>query len=81
MPKGPQGQKRPADVVSNAVQVMRIATGDESDGMESDGAVAAALLGRLGGKARAKHLSAKERTKIAKNAAAARWSKSKSNKS
>ena len=27
MPKGPQGQKRPRDVVSNAVKVMRIATG------------------------------------------------------
>jgi hypothetical protein len=27
MPKGPQGQKRPADVIGNAVHVMRIATG------------------------------------------------------
>ena len=27
MPKGPQGQKRPADVIGNAVKVMRIATG------------------------------------------------------
>jgi len=26
MPKGPQGQKRPADVIGNAVRVMRIAT-------------------------------------------------------
>jgi hypothetical protein len=26
MPKGPQGQKRPADVIRNIVQVMRIAT-------------------------------------------------------
>jgi len=25
MPKGPQGQKRPADVIGNAVRVMRIA--------------------------------------------------------
>jgi hypothetical protein len=25
MPKGPKGEKRPADVVSNAVHVMRIA--------------------------------------------------------
>jgi hypothetical protein len=24
MPKGPQGQKRPADVIGNAVHVMRI---------------------------------------------------------
>src|SRR5258708_9399074 len=27
MPKGPQGQKRKANVIGNAVQVMRIATG------------------------------------------------------
>ena len=28
LPKGPQGQKRPADVIGNAVHVMRIATGE-----------------------------------------------------
>ncbi len=28
MPKGPSGQKRPADVIGNAVHVMRIATGE-----------------------------------------------------
>ena len=28
MPKGPRGQKRPADVIGNAVHVMRIATGE-----------------------------------------------------
>jgi hypothetical protein len=28
MPKGPQGQKRPADVIGNAVHVMWIATGE-----------------------------------------------------
>jgi len=28
MPKGPQGQKRPADVTQNAVLVMKIATGE-----------------------------------------------------
>jgi hypothetical protein len=32
MLKGPQGQKRPADVIGNAVHVMRIATGEEQDG-------------------------------------------------
>src|SRR5262249_17457293 len=30
MPTGPKGQKRPADVIGNAVKVMRIATGDGS---------------------------------------------------
>jgi hypothetical protein len=28
MPKGPKGQKRPADVISNAVHAMKIATGE-----------------------------------------------------
>ena len=36
---------------------------------------AAALLGRLGGQARAKKLTAAERKAIAKKAAQARWSK------
>lgn len=31
MPKGPKGQKRPADIIKNAVHVMRIATGEEED--------------------------------------------------
>ena len=31
MPKGPSGQKRPADVTQNAVMVMRIATGQAAD--------------------------------------------------
>ena len=28
MPKGPKGEKRPADVIGAAVKVMKIATGD-----------------------------------------------------
>lgn len=31
MPKGPQGQKRPADAVGCAVPVARIATGEEQE--------------------------------------------------
>jgi hypothetical protein len=31
MPKGPRGEKRPADVIGNAVHVMRIATGQRQD--------------------------------------------------
>ena len=31
MPKGPHGEKRPADVIGGAVKVMRIATGEEPD--------------------------------------------------
>jgi hypothetical protein len=31
MPKGPRGEKRSADVIGNAVKVMRIATGEETE--------------------------------------------------
>ena len=31
MAKGPEGEKRPADVIGNAVRVMRIATGEISE--------------------------------------------------
>lgn len=37
MPTGPKGQKRPADVIGNAVRVMRIATGEEADTFVDDG--------------------------------------------
>jgi hypothetical protein len=37
MPTGPKGQKRPADVIGNAVRVMRIATGEEADDVIDDG--------------------------------------------
>jgi len=36
MPKGPHGEKRPADVIGNAVKVMRIATGDETEDLMLD---------------------------------------------
>ena len=35
MPTGPKGQKCPADVIGNAVKVMRTATGEESEGTPS----------------------------------------------
>jgi len=74
MPRGPQGQKRPADVIGNAVHVMRIATGEIEDVTTDDGKNKAAQeLGRLGGKARAKGLSKKRRREIAQKAAKARW--------
>ncbi len=77
MPKGPKGQKRPADVVSNAVKVMRIATGEEEEEFDgSDGKdPAAQAMGRKGGKARAESLSAKKRVNIARKAAITRWNK------
>lgn len=74
MPKGPKGQKRPADVIGNAVKVMRIATGEEEEDMPNDGKdPAAKSLGSRGGKARAAKLSDKRKKEIAKRAAAARW--------
>ena len=54
MPRGPRGEKRPADVIGNAVKVMRIATGEEIEELETDRVKsAAAELGSRGGKARA----------------------------
>jgi hypothetical protein len=74
MPKGPKGQKRPADVIGNAVKVMRIATGEEEEFPADDGKdKAAQSLGRRGGKARAKALTKQERVAIARAAAAKRW--------
>ncbi len=74
MPRGPKGEKRPADVIANAIKVARIATGEESDEKTDDGKDKAAVsLGRRGGKARAESLSETERAAIAKKAAAARW--------
>ncbi len=72
MPKGPRGEKRPADVIGAAVKVMRIATGEEADEREAT-ASAAAQLGKLGGAARARNLTAEQRAEIAKKAAAKRW--------
>ena len=37
MPKGPKGEKRPADVLGNAAKVMRIDTGEDSDTAPDDG--------------------------------------------
>jgi hypothetical protein len=66
MPKGPKGQKRPADVISNAVMVMKIATGEIEEPLTEDGKNAAAVaLGRRGGLARAANLSKRRRKQIA----------------
>ena len=72
MPKGPRGEKRPADVIGATVKVMRIATGEEEKVLEVLKS-AAAELGSRGGKARAKSLSKKKRAEIARKAAKARW--------
>jgi hypothetical protein len=75
MAKGPKGERRPADVNARAVLIAKIATGEVEDATTDEGKNAAAVaLGRMGGKARAKALSASKRKKIAKKAAATRWS-------
>lgn len=76
MPTGPKGEKRPADVIGNAVHVMRIATGEIEEGAPADDGKdsAAKALGAKGGKKRAASLSAERRAEIAKNAAVKRWS-------
>jgi hypothetical protein len=79
MPKGPQGQKRPADVIGNAVRVMRIATGEAEEEYDTSNEAknqAAAELGRKGGKARAEKMTAERRAEIARKAAAKRWGRS-----
>ena len=73
MPRGPQGQQRPRDVVGAAVRVARIATQEEQEIIETR--TAGQILGRSGGRARARKLTAAQRTAIAKQGAAARWAR------
>lgn len=75
MPKGPRGEKRPADAIGLAVMIGKIATGeieDTRDELKS----AAAQLGSKGGKKRAENMTPERRAEIAKSAAAKRWDKS-----
>jgi len=69
MPKGPQGQKRPADSIGNAVMVAQIATG-EVDDCKKSGRV---ISGKAGSKARIAALTSEQRRDQAKLAARARW--------
>jgi len=75
MPRGPKSEKRPADVIGNAVKVMRIATGEETEDLPRDDGKdpAAKALGKKGGAARAKSMTPERRAEIAKKAAAKRW--------
>ncbi len=72
MPRGPKGEKRPADVIGNAVHVMRIATGEEEDSVTAEHARNAGLKGA---KVRSASLAPERRAAIAKKAAKARWQK------
>lgn len=70
--------KRPKDPNQRAKLIVDIATGEASD-PASEKNPAAVALGKLGGakggKARAKALSPKQRSEIAKKGADARWKK------
>ena len=72
MPKGSQGQRRPADAIGCAVMVGRIATGEITEELKTP--TGKSHSGRAGAKARAEKLSMEDRSKIARKAANARWS-------
>ncbi len=71
MPRGPQGQKRPADVIGAAVMVAKIATGEITEELKAPSGKTRS--GHAGARARADKLTPDERTAIAKKAAAGRW--------
>jgi len=72
MPRGPQGQKRPADAIGCAVMVAKIATGElvEEEDQRSAGKIRS---GKAGAQARTKALTPEDRKAIARKAAMARW--------
>ena len=74
MPKGPRGEKRPADAIGLAVMIGKIATGEIEDEVDATKS-AAAQLGSLGGKKRAANMTPERRAEIAKTAALKRWGK------
>ncbi len=76
MPKGPQGQKRPADVVGAAVRIAKIATGEIEENWNEKKS-SRRKGGQKGGPARAKKLTPEQRYEIAKLASSARWKKNK----
>ena len=76
MPKGPRGEKRPADAIGLAVMIGKIATGEIEDEREELSS-AAAQLGSKGGKKRAENMTPERRAEVARKAAASRWAKTK----
>ncbi|OXE37295.1 MAG: RNA-binding protein [Phenylobacterium zucineum] len=74
MPKGPNGQKRPADAIGLAVLIGKIATGEVEDTPTDPAKTYHTEGGKKGGPARAAKLTAEQRSEIARKAAARRWS-------
>lgn len=71
MPKGPRGERRPADVIGAAIAVGRIATGDQTEELKLKSG--RTRSGAAGGRARATAFLRKEQKQIATKAAAASW--------
>jgi hypothetical protein len=65
VPKGPRGEKRPADAIGRAILVAKIATGEIDEKTETLLASAAAEMGRKGGKKRAANMTPERRAEIA----------------
>ena len=68
MPRGPNGEKRPADAVGCAVMVAKIAIGEIEEDLPKNRDIKV-----NGGKARAESMTPEERKALAKKAAEARW--------
>ena len=73
MPKGPRGEKRPADAIGLAVLIGKIATGEVVEGEVEQ--MMPRSAGSAGGEERARKLTAAERKVIAKKGAQTRWQK------
>lgn len=73
MPKGPQGQRRPADAIGNAVHIAQIATGEIQETTLAQ--PSKRKSGLAGAKARVENSSKEDRIAVAKIAASARWDK------
>lgn len=71
IPKGPNGERRPADVIGCAIAVAKIATGEVEDDRYS--APGRKRSGAAGGPARAAKLQPGKRSEIAREAANTRW--------
>ena len=68
MLRGPNGERRPGDVVGCAVTVAKIATGEIEEELPEN------RVGKVnGGKARANSMTPEERSELARTAARARW--------
>ena len=65
---GPHGEKRPADVIENAIHVAKVLTRERAEEYVDEDR-------RRGGFARAENLTPERRRELARKAAEARWSK------